>query len=233
MDKDIRIGAPVVTSDGRPVGKVDRIVVCPDPREVCEIVVHQGLLLTKDRIVETTMIASVADDGTVTLDVPSDEVNALPLFYEHEFVVPTASELRDAPYPIAGGVNAGGLTTSPILWRTSFSGRGFQTASRGLFDSAPVDPSAVEKRTNLPENTVEITRGTDVVTSDGEKLGVVADVIYGAGNEIAGIIAAGGLLRHHRYEVHIAQIASFTRDRVTLSVPATDITSIDIEPVKG
>ena len=156
MDQQIALGSAVVGSDGRPVGKVTRVVLSPDDRELLEIIVRAGHLLHADRIVEMFQIERV-EDGVVHLALRADEVSRLPRLIYHEYVVPAPRESRTGPYPISGSV-AGGLTT-PGVWGSNYSGEGFHTVNRSFFESAPIDSAAVELRSNLPADSVALGRG--------------------------------------------------------------------------
>lgn len=226
---DIQLGKPVLSCDGIYLGKVDRVVLEPATREVVEIIVHRGFLFTTDRLIELPLIDRIADDGIVYLTVTAMRASELPLFYEHEYVVPTPDELRTEPFPVAGGVSGGGASTMPLVWRTTWSGRDFHPASRSLFEPAAINVQAIEKRSNLPDNTVVLSRSTDIICGDGQRCGVVADVIYDEHGELEAVVGAFGFRHKRHVRVPAAQIASMTHDHVRLTVDSEQLMETEIE----
>ncbi len=225
MDQQIALGSPVIGSDDRPVGKVTRVVLSPDDREVLEIIVRAGYLRHSDRIVELFQIARVRD-GVVHLTLRADEVARLPRLIFHEYVVPAPRESYAGPYPISGSV-AGGLTT-PGVWGTSYTGEGFHTVHRSFFESAPIDSAAVELRSNLPADSVALGRGADIRDRDGHVIGVLHEVDYNEHGDIVAIIAAAGIFRQDRIEIPASAIESITDGHITLRVAANEF---DLTPV--
>lgn len=215
---DIQLGKPVLSSDGTYLGKVDRIVLDPATRELVEIIVHKGFLFTTDRMIEMPFVDRIDQEGVVHLNVTAARAGELPTFFEHEYVVPTIGELHEAPYPLSGGVSAGAVGPMPILWRTGYTGHGYRPAQRSMFEPAALDHGAVEIRSNLPDNTVSISHGTDIICSDGQKCGVVLDVIYDEGSNLAEIVGQIGILRRSTVHIPVDWIESFTSAHIRLRV---------------
>lgn len=219
MDHQIALGSLVVGADDRPVGKVTRLVVSPDNREVLEIIVRAGHLLHTDRIVEVFNIARI-EAGVVQLAIPADEVSRLPRLIYHQYVIPASNETADNAYPIAGSI-AGGLT-APGVWGSGYSGKGFHGVDRPFFESATIDGGAVERRSNLPDDSVALGRGVEVVDRDGRAVGALSEIIYGDRDEITAIVAASGIFHRDRVQIPAAAIASIIVDRITLTTTAGD-----------
>ena len=72
---DIELGKPVVSSDGKRIGTVDRLIVDPRTWELDELIVQRGLWLSEDRIVERGFIDHVAEDGTVLSEVDTTDMD--------------------------------------------------------------------------------------------------------------------------------------------------------------
>lgn len=225
MDQHIAIGSQVVAVDGAPVGKVRRIVLSPDDRELLEIIVRTGHLRHADRIVERHQIDRITD-GVIHLGIAADAVAHLPRLIYHEYVVPAARESSSGPYPISGSV-AGGLTT-PGVWGSNYSGEGFHTVSRSFFESAPIDSAAVEMRSNLPADSVALGRGTDILDSHGHAIGVLHDIVYDEHGDLLAIVAAAGIFRHDRIEIPVSAIGTITDGKISLRTTAAEF---DLAPV--
>jgi len=228
---DIQLGKPVLSSDGTYLGKVDRLVLDPATREFIEIVVHRGFLFSTDRIIEQPFINRVDADGVVWLNVTALRAKSLPIFYEHEYVVPTPEDASAAAFPVQLGVSGGSYSTMPILWRSSYSGRGYDPASRMMFEPPSISPAAIEVRSNLPDNSVVLDRGTDVVCKDGEKLGTVIDVVYGDHSELEAIVVGTGFRHLHRVYIPAALVESIGHDQVRILATETEARQLASSPV--
>jgi uncharacterized protein YrrD len=225
---DIRLGMHVRSSDDRHLGYVDRIILEPDTREVFGFIAHKGHVFTQDRVIETVFIDSIAQD-TVRLRLTADKADKLPRFAEHEFIVPTPEELRTLPYPIDGGVSGAGATVLPLMWRSTYLGHGSHPASRSLLESAPVDAPPIEIRSNLPDDALLVGTGTDVISSDGRKLGRVKDVIYADGI-FTDLVIHSGTIHHHEFSVSAEEIESVTPAHVRLRITAEEVHRDTVSP---
>lgn len=74
------LGSHVKTSDGEDIGTVSRIIFESDPMKVREFVVHEGILVTHDRIVHRDQIDHVDGDHVVHLRISASEARDLPPF---------------------------------------------------------------------------------------------------------------------------------------------------------
>jgi uncharacterized protein YrrD len=104
---DFKQGTMVVTSDGKDVGRIDRVVLDPQTRRVSHIIVRQGSLFTEDKVVPVQMIDSPSGDR-VALHRDSEHLPELELF-EERFYVPYD---EDPP----GAVDYDASSVRPILW---------------------------------------------------------------------------------------------------------------------
>lgn len=74
---NLDLGSHVKSSDGKDVGRVDRIFFDADRLTVRQFVVHKGMLLSEDRIVDRGHIDHIDSDHTVQLKLTADEVHNL------------------------------------------------------------------------------------------------------------------------------------------------------------
>jgi sporulation protein YlmC with PRC-barrel domain len=221
----IELGRPVMSRDGKRIGTVDQLVLDPATREVQAIIVHRGLLLTEDRIVDRALIDAVAPDGTVWLSLDAEQAEQLPQFVETEFVRLTADEAATLPYVWPSG---GGLGTVPFVWGTPVSGPSVPEPRLAQFDptggtlpsSPPPVAKPVETASNLPAEAVRIDRGTAVVASDGTRLGKVEHVHLNEDGEIVSLAVDPGLFGGESLHIPAAWIASVTEDEIRLAVDA-------------
>jgi sporulation protein YlmC with PRC-barrel domain len=217
---DIQLGKPVISKDGEDLGSVGRIVLDPETREVVEIVIHQGVFFPSDRIVDTQFIDEVDARGVLFLSIDAVDTAGLPRFFETEYVIPAPQELHDVPYPIEAFVNAGGMTTSPILWRTGYGGNRNHVADQSLFGYSVVESGSIEVRDSLETGLVAITTGTEVIGSDGHRVGTVTELVYDEGGALTSVITSSGFVIRHHALVSNEMIAGITPDHIRLTVPA-------------
>ncbi len=215
---DIELGKAVVSLDGTRMGMVDRLVIDPESWALDEIIVHHGLWFGEDRIVELFFIDHIDADGTVHLNVVAAEAaQKLPRFIEEAYLIPSPDDrLR-----MAASISTVGADPSAILWRAASRGAGYERSARPLFETASTTKPQVEVHSNLLNEDVTIDRGTQVVGSDGRRLGVVADVVYADGH-IDGIVVDASRMRHDAMTVPTAWVESVTHKRVRLNLPAVD-----------
>lgn len=212
----IELGKPVVSRDGKRIGSVDRLVLDADTREVTAVIVHQGLLLTRDRIVERALIEQIDEDGTVHLSLTAEEADQLPIFIEAEFQRLTPEEARELPYVLPG---TAGITA--LLWAKPVPGAAVPEVGTPIPVPVPeaVPPSpAVTVERNLPPDTLVIGRGTAVQTHDGKVVGDVEEVVLNDDGEVAAVLVRVGWLGRRRLRIPRAWIASVTEETITLSV---------------
>jgi sporulation protein YlmC with PRC-barrel domain len=212
---DIKLGKSVRTADGTQIGKVDRIVLDPDNGELLELIVHEGHVLTRDRIVDRGLITDVDLDGTVYLTLTQEEAEALPPFAASEHIVPSSPDRGSTPMALGTAT-----MTMPILWRVRPDGHGQHHVSTDQYYTAVADAAAIETRSNLPENAVAISRATEVVDVHGRKLGEVDIVLYNGGGEIKELIVRAGHRHRHELRVPRAWVEVVTHERIRLNVDA-------------
>lgn len=221
----IEINARVVSKDGEQIGKVDRIVIDPESREVIEIVTHKGLFSEEDRIIERSFIES-GDDDTVRLNIEAYKVHELPMFASVDYLTPEGS-WDQVMYP-KQGEEYGYTTTASEAWMGgttvvagSGSGQYEQVSGYSLGASQLADMS-MEVRNNLPEDSVFVKHGTEVVSADDKKLGVVGDITFDEAGKVSGLHVRSGVLRHHETFAAANLIQSITQERVTLTLEAAE-----------
>ena len=225
LNMQVELGAKVVTQDGTEIGKVDRIVIDPEHREVIEIITHKGLFSHDDRIIERGFIAS-ADAETVQLNIADAKVNELPIFASADYIMP--EESWDSVMWPAQGEEWGYTTTASEAWMgggsvlaESSPGSGqYSRITGGSMGAYQLLDTTMEEQSNLPENAVVLQKGTDVFASDDKKLGHLDDLAYDDQGVLTALHIRSGVLRHHETLAPANLIQSMTHERVTLNIDA-------------
>lgn len=213
MIEQLELGQEVFASDGEKVGTVDRLVINPQTRTVEQLIVHSGFFTREDKLIDTGFIANVDARG-VHLNATGDDVHGFPVFAEERFAVASHEDHADAGMVIP---NAGG--TGQLLYDAPFTGRGYPE-SGSFFDPAPLDPPPVETTSNVPETDVIVSDGTDVIGSDGDKVGTVSDVTLDTDGRLESFVVKAGMLFKHDVRIGADQVAEIGSRHVRLNVTA-------------
>lgn len=178
---DIRLGAPVETSDGRRVGRVERVVLDPGSRRVTDVVCQLGGLAAREIVVPVGGIELADEDGIQLIFAESD-LERLPDFVESAYV---PLESQDRP-PI-------------ITWEDGSpdDGRAVLVPAAQLYNPAVPGyaPRIVEEQRNTaPGGTADITVGTIVEDERGEaEIGRVVEVTVDAETgRLTGVVFEAG-----------------------------------------
>lgn len=212
--KDIKLEADVVSSNGNKVGTVDRVIVHPETLEIEGIIVSEGFLFNTDRIVKEEMIDRVDADGNVVLSITDEDEERLPELASARFVgandqmLGRLSEMHHMATPAA---------TGQVLVFSERVDPEYAPAPDSPLQPAPTNPPNIVDRDNLPEGTVTLEEGTDVIDIEGEKIGEIDDVIYDADDQITEIVVGSGIIFTHQVRIPAAWIESVTSDTVVIS----------------
>ncbi|MHB0858768.1 MAG: BON domain-containing protein [Anaerolineae bacterium] len=126
---DYRIGASVVCSDGR-CGRLFRLVVNPQTREITDIVVEKGFVLTRDTVVPVDLVES-ADKDEVRLSISGDQLQELAEYTEVNYETLLAdfpqtpeeraeAEQRPAPEGAGRPTPGGAFYATPVAARVGY-----------------------------------------------------------------------------------------------------------------
>lgn len=161
----VPFGAKVVTSDHKDAGKVKRLVLHPESREIDGIVVHVGVLHQRDFIVPLAHV-SVSDD-TVVLKKSAAELSDYPIYNPEHFIkmpqdweMPATFDNRDFFLVGGDGYLESLLPMQVVTPEVSGTPRYVRDEYDDLQD--PSEPAIKE--------------GMDVYSSDGHKVGDVSGV---------------------------------------------------------
>ena len=202
----IDFGQGVYTGADR-VRDVSGLVVNSGTLEVTRILVgHPGA--AAPRLVDASAVAS-AEGDRVVLSMSRAEFEAMPELVSHEVATPPRTPEFPTILPASG---VGG----PLLADTAQTGPG--VAGDSFFDLAPIDPPTLQVESNLLESEALLRHGSDVVSSDGHKVGTLDEVAFGDLEAVAGLVVRAGFLFHHDLRLPISAVAEFGTDKVYLNV---------------
>jgi uncharacterized protein YrrD len=208
---ELKEGMSVFTVGGEEVGKVNRFVLDPATNEVTHIVIQKGWLLPEDKVVPFQMVGSTGEDK-VFLSEEIGDFDQLPPFEETYFVRVTDEHPNDP----ARTEDPAYQYSPAYYWYPSHSTLGYPGFGLGYYAWPPA-----ETRRNIPEDTIPLKEGTDVISSDGEHVGDVERlVIEPELNKATHFVISQGLLFKDRKLVPAQWVKSVEEDKVHLVVSA-------------
>jgi uncharacterized protein YrrD len=169
---ELREGVGVFTSDDKQVGKINRVILDPETNEVTHVVVQKGWLLSEDKVVPLDMIRSTTDEK-VRLSGNADDFNKLPPFEESHFVQTRSEDFPqavDSPYDLSPA----------YFWYPPIVYPGYVAHSA---TSTPFPPPHLEKTRNIPEETIPLKEGANVISSDEKHVGDVERLFVDASSK--------------------------------------------------
>jgi uncharacterized protein YrrD len=206
---ELKEGMGVFTPGGEEVGRVNRFVLDPATNEVTHIVIQKGWLLPEDKVVPFEMVTSSTGEKLV-LNEEIGDFNELPPFEETHFVRAT----DDGPSDPSPAHDPAYQYTPAYYWYPSHSNVGFPGIGFGHY----AWPTGETKR-NIPEDTVPLKEGTNVVSSNGEHVGDVERLLLEPdSNKVTHFLISQGLLFKDRKLVPAHWVKSVEENTVYLTV---------------
>lgn len=210
---ELKEGTDVFTSDGKEVGKVNRFVLDPETNQVTHIVVQRGGLLSEDKVVPFEKIRSTTEDKIVLAE-DIDHFEDLPPFEETHYVRINGAGI-DNTRP-AGDAR---VSQNPVMYYW-YPPQGYLGLPAYGFPYYAWPPT--ETQQNIPENTVPLKEGTDVISSDGKHVGDVERLLLEPNtNRATHFVISQGLLFKDRKVVPAKWIKSVTDNEVRLTVASS------------
>jgi sporulation protein YlmC with PRC-barrel domain len=201
----VPFGTRVVDSEGKAVGTVRHVVLHQDTRQVDGLVVHQGVIKSRELIVPMDKIANAGQ--TIQLTLQASDLETLPLFH--------AQHLR--PMPDHWEMPAGFDERDFFM----VGGSGWTEATLPFMQTSPTvsgTPAYVEDKDSVrdPEEP-DIAVGMPVYDSVGQRIGDVESIsIDPVSDKITWIVVRRGHLFARESTIPASLIKSVT-DRITLN----------------
>ncbi|MFW5748523.1 MAG: PRC-barrel domain-containing protein [Chloroflexota bacterium] len=219
-------GTDIVTADGEKVGELEEIVMNPATHDVTHLVVRKGFLFPdEDKVMPVSWIVDATDERIV-LRGDIEGIEELPPFEEMHYrpidphvQKPTEPPTRSEPAPSVPNDYTPLYYYGPVMTWWSYP-RFFED------DKSPQYVEVTER--NIPEHAVAINFGTDVLSSDGEKVGTVERVFaHPIDDHITHIQTEKGLpLLKDRKLIPTMWIDRVYEEHIVLAVPYEMVTEL-------
>lgn len=206
---ELKEGMSVLTPSGEEIGKINRFVLDPATNEVTHVVIQKGWLLPEDKVLPFEMVRSTSDEKLVlSEDVP--KFDKLPSFEETHFV--RAADDRPGDRTPAG--DPAYQYTPAYYWYPAHSNVGYPGIGFGHY----AWPTGETKR-NIPEDTIPIKEGTDILSSDGEHVGDVERLLVDPeSRQVTHFLISQGVLFKDRKLIPVHWVKSVDEENVSLVV---------------
>lgn len=214
MHMQFKENADVYDEHGEKVGTIDRVVIDPRTREVTHVVVREGFLFTEDKVVPIDWFSLTAEEK-VLLKVPEEKVNELPDFEETHYIPwdepDTQGDYTDTQATRGYAQRYYWYPRSNVYW---WGYPGYR-AYFGFHE--PPYSTIVERQ--IPEGTVPLKEGADVISSDNEHVGDVERIFtHPDTGHATHFVISQGLIFKTRKLVPSAWIEAMEEGRVYLAV---------------
>lgn len=189
---ELKEGMSVFTPGGEELGRVSHFVLDPSTNEVTHLVIQKGWLLSEDKIIPFDMV-STADEDKVRLNEEIVDIDELPPFEETHYI---ETEVRGAgPETVLGPgpETVPGYRYSPAYYW--YPPHGFAGYPAGYYGWP-----ATETVRNIPADTIPLSEGSNVVSSDGEHVGDIERLFVDPESNKAThfLISQGLLFKEHK-----------------------------------
>jgi uncharacterized protein YrrD len=209
---ELHLGTHVKSKDGKKLGEVQRWIVHPDTNQVDGFLLGKGHFSSLKIVAIEQVESASADEVVLKLDVHQAE--KLPVFIQEQML----RSPGDLTYQGRWGMQAD-FAGSGDKWVMRHPGGDFSTIdSNSLFSPAPIGMIEAQNLDDLPEDSVLLTKGTEVIGSDGHKLGHVDDIFVDENGRIVGFLAKAGHLFGHDVRVPLSFVAGISHAHVRLNV---------------
>lgn len=207
---ELAAGTDVYTATGQKVGKINRFIVDPATKEVTHVVVQKGWLLSEDKVLALQMVSSATEDGVV-LTSDANNFDRLPPFEEKYFIQTPDEDLGESGYLIGDRTSESSPT---YYWYPPQVSPGYPAFTLDSFSS-----SFVERKRNIPEETIPLKDGSNVISSDGKHVGNIERLFIEPGvNRATHLVIKHGVLFKERKLIPTQWVKSIEEDKVYLLI---------------
>ncbi|MGE5374406.1 MAG: PRC-barrel domain-containing protein [Bacteroidota bacterium] len=209
----LKEGTSVFSSDGKELGKINRIVLNPDTNEITHIVVQKGWLFAEDKVIPYNRVRSATGDKVV-IDKSVDDFDQLPPFEETHYVGVSARDAAARTMPAEA--YPGDVFVPGFYWYPPYGYAGSQASGLPYYTWP-----RTETEQNIPANTVPLQEGAKVISADDKHIGNVDRLLVGPNSShVTHFVIAEGLFFKDKKLVPANWIKTVSNDEVRLNVSA-------------
>lgn len=198
--------AEVLDPRGERVGLIERVVIDPGTKKITHVVVEEGWLFTEKKLVPIGMV-DYTNRESVLLQASEEEIDNLPPFEETQFI-----PIREGDIPS----DYRSPNALPLYWYPPVGAFWWR---HGLSPFYPMPRYTRHDERLIPEGTIALREGSQVISKDGQHVGDVESVFADPEeNRATHFMISQGILFKDRKLVPTPWIHTVTEDRVLLKV---------------
>jgi sporulation protein YlmC with PRC-barrel domain len=203
-------GMDVLTAGGEKVGSVKHIVMTPRTQEITDLVIERGFLLPEEKVLPLSWIAHINDNNQIILYKDKQDVEDLLPFREDTYVPADAEDATATMTPYPSTYYYYGL---PGAVPFANYGGGLLTPTVPQYATATIQ--------NIPEGTVALHIGADIISHDGQKVGSLEEVFTDDnGQNVTHILISKGIFVPSRKSIPTEWIDRVEERTVYLNIPS-------------
>jgi uncharacterized protein YrrD len=189
--------ATVVTSEGKVVGHIDRVVIDPRTKEISHVVIRKGFLFIEARVVPLSLI-QFATEAWVMLREDAGDLQTLPVFEETHYL--SAGE-------------GSGADARPLFWYQPVDNL------RPVIPGGAAPRHIPETKINIPDEAVAVSAGAKVISADDKHVGNVEEMLTDPqADRVTHLVISKGLLLKERKLVPTSWVSEIGEEKVCLAV---------------
>jgi sporulation protein YlmC with PRC-barrel domain len=207
----LKYGVDILSWENEKVGKLEHIVVDPATNEITHLVAKKGMLIPNDKVIPISLVLE-ANEDRIKLFAFEGDFDDFEDYIDVNYVRAEKKRAEEL-------TNEEGEEIVPLL--------AYPPAGMLGFGYMPViqypDEEQAELLTNIPEGTVDLSTGAEVVGMDGERVGDVKELIYESSTvEITHLVISEGILFSEEKLIPVSWVTDYDRNQVQLVV-ASDL----------
>jgi sporulation protein YlmC with PRC-barrel domain len=192
--------ASIISSDGKNIGKLDRVVIDPKNKEVTHLVANEGIV-DKKRVIPVNAVG-MDDQGNISLRENQDNIGRFPEFEQTHYI--SADDNRDPN-------SQNSLYWYPPILAVAHSGR---------FSKHHHPTYMIQTGSNIPEGVVALEEGAKVVSRDDQGVGTVESIHTSSDDTITHLVISDGLILKKNLLIPIHWVSHIQETQVYLTVDA-------------
>jgi uncharacterized protein YrrD len=199
-------GAKVFTAAGEKIGNISRVVIDAKTRDVTDIVVERGALLSKNEKVIPVGLVDLENEDRIVLRETNQSLDDF-LDYETTHFVP----VEDAGVPYEN--------IEAAYWYPPVNYQIQMPRAAPISETIPEQITRTE--TSIPEGRIAISEGAQVLSADDKHIGNVEQVITNPESNMVThfVIGKGFLLKEHKI-IPASWVYHIEGEKIRLSVEA-------------
>lgn len=202
--------AGVFDVNGDKVGTIDRVVIDPRTKQVTHVVIHEGVLFTESKVVPVEWLDYTTEEKII-LKMSEENVDKLPPFKETHYIPWHETNMGGRAQPKAYAAPYYWYPPADVYW---WGDPGYRT-----YFGFNEPPFATFTEHHIPEGTVPLKEGAQVISADNEHVGDIEQVFADPDSDRAThFVISQGMIFKDKKLVPTAWIDKLRTDKVYLDV---------------